>query len=187
MSKSIPKPKSCGPQLSADEPQPTWSIDECGLYAQRQNSEIQNNESGLTAHYWWLGCALTFARTNVKHGAWNAFLDEWRINKTRSSKAIAIHRTFPNIADIGELTVEEAYARRERKIVKRKGKSSKPRKGIIDWCQETSQYIVNWREESKYSVEEEVSAWLVELQAVMQGLEGLREQLAQTHNSKNIA
>jgi hypothetical protein len=107
--------KSCGPQLFAHgEPSNEWGLEELGLYAQMQYDHILAGEKLLTPAYWRLGHALVLAKKAFRHGKWTQYLKDLGIDKTRASKARSIHRTFDSPEDVAKLTVEEAYAKRQR-------------------------------------------------------------------------
>jgi len=109
-------PKSCGPQhLVEGEPNSDWGLDELDNYAQKQHREIVNGETGLAPTYWRLGAALDLAKEKFQHGKWGKHLQSLGIDRTRASKARAIHRTFGKVDDLEELTVEEAYRLRDSK------------------------------------------------------------------------
>jgi hypothetical protein len=115
-----PVEKSCGSQLlPVGDPTSEWGIDHLGVYAQLQYRLILDGEKSLTAVYWRLGRALAFAKQIFKHGCWGQYLKDLGIDKTRASKATAIHKTFGKEEDVARLRVDEAYARRERKKVKK--------------------------------------------------------------------
>jgi hypothetical protein len=108
--------KSCGSQLFAgSEPSNEWGLEELGLYAQMQYHRILDGEKLLTPAYWHLGHALILAKKAFKHGKWSHYLKELGIDKTRASKARAIHRTFDDLDELAKLTVAQAYAKRQRK------------------------------------------------------------------------
>lgn len=111
--------ESCGPQQPPSE---NWNADQLGRYAQSQNEDINAGERYLTPSYWRLGQALHLARTKVKNG-WGEFLETWGIDKTRASKARAIYKTFGDPDKVSEMSVEQAYDKRERRVVR-------PRKAV---------------------------------------------------------
>ena len=117
--------KSCGPQLFAEgEPSNEWGLEELGVYAQMQYRQILDGERLLAPAYWRLGHALKFAKKAFRHGKWTQYVKDLGIDKTRASKAGAIYRTFDGPDEVAKLTVEEAYAKRQRK------QSAKPEDGI---------------------------------------------------------
>lgn len=105
---------SCGSQ-----PAPTkdWSVDQLGGFAQAQHQIIDDGERYLTPAYWRLGQSLHFARKRVKD-AWGEFLNTWCIDKTRASKARAIFETFKDPEQVSEMSVEQAYDKRKKRVVR---------------------------------------------------------------------
>jgi len=79
-----------------------------------QHRQIIDGEKLLTPSYWRLGHALVLAKKTLNHGQWARYLKKLGIDKTRASKARAIYRTFESEVDVAGLTVEEAYAKRQR-------------------------------------------------------------------------
>ncbi len=108
-------PKSCEPQHLQQPPDPTWGVEDLGQYARAQEQAIVAGEHSLTACYWRLGLALNLARKHFAHRQWGRYLGELGIEKTRASKARAIHGTFAVAEEVAELTVQEAYRRRQLK------------------------------------------------------------------------
>lgn len=108
--------KSCGPKLFRDgEPSGEWALDELGAYAQFRHRQILEGERQLAVGYWRLGQALVLAKQAFKHGLWSQYVRDLGIDKTRASKATAIFQTFDGADEVARLTVEEAYARRQRR------------------------------------------------------------------------
>ena len=107
--------KSCDPQLLLDPPDPGWGVEDLAHYARAQEQAIVAGDRSLTACYWRLGRALELARKQFAHRQWGRFLEELGIDKSRASKARAIHGTFETESAVAELTVQEAYRRRPRK------------------------------------------------------------------------
>ncbi|MBL9084763.1 MAG: hypothetical protein JNK76_23360 [Planctomycetales bacterium] len=106
-------PKSCDSQPLNDQmPSRDWDLERLSAYARYQHGEIERHEGTLSAYYWRLGNALTLARKNFAHGQWESYLRELKIDKTRSSKACAIFRSFASAADVADMSVEDAYAAR---------------------------------------------------------------------------
>lgn len=125
--------KSCDPQLFMDgEPDRKWGLDDLGGYAQSQHQAIVDREQTLATHYWRLGLALNLARRQLSRRQWGKFLQERNIDKTRASKARAIHRTFPTENEVEELSVQEAYRRRERKVKQQTADESAVEKSVIE-------------------------------------------------------
>lgn len=112
---NLPSDATLRSQLNDDElPSNDWGLDRLGEFAQRLNITMVTNEKMLAADYWRLGSALVKARRQLCRGHWLPFLKSLGIEKTRSSKACAIFRTFSAVAEVQELTVEQAYqARRQ--------------------------------------------------------------------------
>ena len=108
--------ESCGPQLMPKgDPTIEWGVQELGVYAQVQHRQIVGGETSLSAAYWRLGLALNLARKQFGRKQWQPYLDDLGIDKTRASKARAIQRTFDEVGQVADLSVEDAYAHRERK------------------------------------------------------------------------
>ncbi|MHC4400605.1 MAG: hypothetical protein ACYTG0_13095 [Planctomycetota bacterium] len=117
--------KSCGLQLFADgEPSNEWGLEELSTYAQMQYRQILDGEKLLAPAYWRLGHALVLAKEAFRHGKWTQHLKDLGIDKTRASRARAIYRTFDKDEDVSGLTVEEAYAKRQRKEPAKPDKSA---------------------------------------------------------------
>ncbi|MGA2617297.1 MAG: hypothetical protein ABSF26_06760 [Thermoguttaceae bacterium] len=104
--------------LPTGEPNSEWGLGQLGVYAQLQYRQIMDGEKSLTTRYWRLGLALVLARSIFKHGLWSQHLKDLGIDKTRASKARAIYRAFAKAGDVAGLRVDEAYARRKRKLAK---------------------------------------------------------------------
>lgn len=121
MSHKDPVEKSCdSSQLLPDgDPTSEWGLDQLGAYAQLQYRQILDGEKTLTAVYWRLGRALIIAKQIFKHGCWGQHLKTLGIDRTRASRAAAIFKTFVKEEDVAGLRVDEAYARRERKLAKK--------------------------------------------------------------------
>ena len=108
--------KSCGPQLLRDgEPSNEWGLEELSTYAQMQYRQILDGERLLAPAFWRLGHSLVLAKEAFRHGQWTQHLKDLGIDKTRASKARAIYRSFDKEEDVAGLTVDEAYAERNRK------------------------------------------------------------------------
>lgn len=118
--------KSCDPQLFANgEPSNEWGLEELGVYAKMQYDHILSGEKLLTPAYWRLGHALELAKQAFRHGKWAQYLKDRGIDKTRASKARSIYRTFDRPEEVAELTIEEAYAKRQRQ----RSQSAEPKDG----------------------------------------------------------
>lgn len=140
--------KSCGPQLFEDVPHDGWGLEQLTGYANAQHAAIEDSEQMLTPVYWRLGLALRLARRHFARGQWGHFLQELGIEKTRASKACAIHRAFESEQLVEGLTVEEAYARRKRKPRKtspRDNDKNKTRRDLGQWllkvCREADGFL----------------------------------------------
>ena len=79
------------------------------------DSAITKDELLLTPRYWQLGQVLELARRQFTHRQWGTFLASLAIDPTRASKARAIHGTFGSVEEVADLSVKEAYQRRQRK------------------------------------------------------------------------
>jgi hypothetical protein len=117
MSENVADQKNCGKSqtLPTSEPSNEWLPEQLSIYAQTQYQQIIDGETHLSRPYWRLGHALDLAKKSFGHGQWAQYLKELGIEKTRASKARAIYRTFTKEEDVACLTVEEAYAQRQRK------------------------------------------------------------------------
>lgn len=113
---------SCPSQQLAAVPDSSWGLEALGRYAQSQDRAIVAGERLLVPTYRNLGHALELARCQFNYRQWGKYLADLSIDPTRASKARAIYRTFPQAEALGNLSVKEAYAQRERKL-----KSSKTR------------------------------------------------------------
>ena len=118
--------KSCDSQFSEQERSPNsdWPLDELTDYAKTAHTSIKDDEESLAAAYWRLGHALTLAKRHFGRGQWGKYLAECGIDKTRSSKSMAIYRTFPEITGLAGKSVDAAYKERKRKKGKRGSNSS---------------------------------------------------------------
>ena len=112
--------KGCGPQpFPAGNPTAKWTPQQIESYAQEKHNAIALSEAPLASLYWHLGLALTLARAKFKHGKWGQYLLSLGIDKTRASKAQAIHKASRTEEEVSSLSVAEAYARRKRKKAQR--------------------------------------------------------------------
>jgi hypothetical protein len=113
MATKTKSPKSCGPKhLEEEAPSHDWELERLTEYAQRFHQLIADGERTLAPHYWRLGNALAIARKNFQHGQWQKYLASIEIDRTRSSKALAIFRTFSTVEALESRSVEEAYEAR---------------------------------------------------------------------------
>ena len=83
-----------------------------------------NGEKTLTPAYWRLGQVLVRLKKSFGHGQWERHLKELRIDQTRASKAMAIHKTFVKEEEAAQFRVDEAYAKRAHKQRQKKTDSS---------------------------------------------------------------
>ena len=128
--------KSCDPQLSGEAPTEDWCVERLGEYAQSRHQEIAAEEQSLAQTYWRLSLALNLARQKCTYGQWAKFLDALGIDKTRASKALAIHRTFKTEQSLEGISVQEAYRCRKRKLQKPSAKKEgrkKSKTSMVDW------------------------------------------------------
>lgn len=108
--------ESCETQVLSDgAPSEAWALPQLTQFATQQYQAIVAAEKPLAVLYFRLGKALAMARQKYKHGSWGKFLVSLGIDKTRASKAVAIYRTCNGEENVASLTVEKAYAQRERK------------------------------------------------------------------------
>lgn len=122
MDRSESQQECCGPQHSAELFSPfPWdgnrqcTREEVTTYATQQAADLVNRESNLCVIYWRLGTALNLLRRQVPYGEWETLLSGIGIDKTRAARARAIARSFASESDLAGLSVEEAYARRQRR------------------------------------------------------------------------
>jgi hypothetical protein len=107
--------KSCGPQLlPSGYPNTDWNSKQLQNFSRQQNQEILGQEQSLAIVYWRLGTALNLLREDYRHGQWTQELESLGIDKTRASKARAIANTFASEDELANLTVDEAYGKRQR-------------------------------------------------------------------------
>jgi hypothetical protein len=180
MTESTSRAKSCDPQLLAELPQKDWDMERLGLYAQAQHQAIETSEQSLSADYWRLGLALNLARDQFAHHQWEKSLQKLGIDKTRASKARAIHRTFPTEQAVDGLSVQEAYARRERrprKAASKKQRKKRKQKGLCDWLRDVCREVDFFFDEAKFADPNESSALLPAVDAAIKELMKLRERL----------
>lgn len=127
--------KGFGPQLFPEgEPTNEWQIEQLGCYAHSQQQRIEEQERLATPAYWRLGKALCFAKKSFGHGQWEKFLEHWRIDKTRASKARAIFAAFESESSLQDISVEEAYRQRKKRPLKERRKLKRQSRGNADLC-----------------------------------------------------
>ncbi|HWB00216.1 MAG TPA: hypothetical protein VG713_17100 [Pirellulales bacterium] len=101
--------KSFGPKPSVeDQPSHSWTTEQLGDYAKAQHQLIVDGENQLALVYWNLGMALTIARRQFPRGEWGPRLLSLGISKPRSSRALAIFRTFSAPEHLADKSVEQA-------------------------------------------------------------------------------
>ena len=186
------QPKSCDPQLlNAAPPKPSvphedWPLDQLSQYARAQNSAITQSERSVTAHYWQLGLALNLARRHFSHGQWGKFLEEIGVDKTRASKACAIHRTFQQQELVEDLSVQEAYQRRERKPRKSSTKTRRKKStcgGFSQWLRDVCKHADFFLDEAACTEPNDAASLLPAVNAAIEELTSLRDQLQVRSNS----
>ena len=106
---------SCTTQPSSNALQPRKvAREELEESAVELNAQIESTEKSVSAHYWNLGQTLCSLRSFSRYGEWKQQLTKLGIDKTRASRSIAIFHTFGSVEELGELTVAQAYAARQR-------------------------------------------------------------------------
>jgi hypothetical protein len=184
--------KSCDPQLldeaplNDSAPQQDWGLDQLSNYARAQNAAITRCEHSLTARYWHLGLALNLARRHFSRGQWGKFLQELGVDKTRASKACAIHRTFKQQESVEGLSVQEAYQRRERKPRKSSTKKRRKRKtngSIIRWLLDVCKKADFFLDEAAATNSNEAESLLSAIDAAIEELTVLRNHVQRRTDS----
>ncbi len=172
------------PSLVAAVPQDDWGTDRLGTYARAQHEAIEHDERSLTLHYWRLGLALNLARRHFSHGKWAKFLAKQGVNTTCSSKARAIHRTFKTEDDVAGLSVQEAYARRERTPPKSSHKRRKKQSptGLIEWLGDISKYAESFLDEAMCANAAEAKPLLSAIDMAIDDLSNLRNCVSKREN-----
>ncbi|MCY2995962.1 MAG: hypothetical protein NTY19_50145 [Planctomycetota bacterium] len=174
------RPRSCDPQLLEATPQEDWGVEDLGQYAQGQHQAIQKGEQSLAVHYWHLGLALDLARRHFARHQWGMFLEELGIDKTRASKARALHRTFPTEQAVEGLSVQDAYARRERKPhgpSSEKRRQKQKQQGLFDWLLDVCKKADLFLDEAGFADPSESSTLLPAVDAAIDELTKLRARL----------
>lgn len=170
--------KGCDPQLfDSDTPSEEWEIDRLGGFAATEYRAIVAEEITLAPRYWRLGLALNLARKLVPHGHWMKFLKSYEIDKTRASKARAIHRTFACEQDLNGLTVEKAYARRERHGGGCTSETEDAVAKLGAYLRNLSEYTDGVVDDVQWNPREAVAELLNSLDQAISDLERLRERL----------
>ena len=176
--------KSCDPQLFMDgEPDSKWGLDDLGGYAQSQHRAIADGEQTLAPCYWRLGLALNLARRQLSRRQWGRFLQERNIDKTRASKARAIHRTFPTENVVEGLSVQEAYRRRERKVKRQNSGESTVEESVTEApCDDLLSFLQKVRARADFFMDDagftepgDTDMLLAALSDAVVGLEKLRD------------
>jgi hypothetical protein len=184
--------KSCDPQLLDEAllndsvPQKDWGLDQLSHYARTQNAAITRCEHSLTTRYWHLGLALNLARPNFCRGQWGPFLQELGVDKTRASKACAIHRTFKSQKSVKGLSVQEAYQRRKRKSRKSSTKKRRKRKtpaGLIQWLSGVCKKADFFLDEAAATNPNQAESLLSAIDAAIEQMTALRNQVPQRTDS----
>jgi hypothetical protein len=182
MSKLKSRAKSCEPQLLFTEPQASWELPQLAAYASEQHATIVTAEKNLAVHYWLLGAALEIARRICPARQWSDQLKEWGIEKTRATRARAIRRTFADAQAVAELTVEEAFRRRKRKIKslkqrKKRSTSSAVTENMNAWLKEICQQADQFRSDKKTVSIQDAKESLALIQFAIDELQGIQRQI----------
>lgn len=126
------------PELSA-----TSSTEELGAAAAAELTVILSDERAVAVRYWHLGQLLSWARKPLTHGQWGRFLKQWKIDKSRSAKALRIFRAFATPEAVAGLTVAEAYER-SAKSSRRRTTPRKPRRRPVAEAGTPPETIQSW-------------------------------------------
>ena len=138
-----------------------------------------------------LGQVLVVARRQYQHGQWVKFLTMRGIDKTRASRAMAIFRTFSQVADLDTMTVKQACASRKVRAKKTsrqsKNRSRKPiaqseftaPTSLGDWLDVLTTKSTRFTEEATFATGDAAGKLLDTVDQAMRQLQGLRELLAQ--------
>jgi len=170
--------KSCGPQLFPEDlPSTEWDVDQLGEYAASQHEAIAGDEKTLAPRYWRLGLALDLARKQIRHGNWNRFMAEHGIDRTRASRARAIHRAFPNEDLLAGLTVEEAYSRREKRGGGRSSVSQDPHRRLASCLKSLRSVAEELASEAEWTSRDSTADLLNDLDEAVNHLERIRDVL----------
>jgi len=182
MANQLENGKSCGSQLFEGLPQENWELDRLAQYACTQHDAISEGESSLAQLYWRLGLALNLARQHFNRGQWGRFLEDLGIDRTRASKARAIHCTFDTEDGVEGLSVQEAYRRRKRKPRKsgaRKRRKRREHHGMDRWLLEVCKMADFFLDEASCVKPDEATSLLPPIEAAVEGLTLLRERVRQ--------
>jgi hypothetical protein len=168
--------KGCGPQLFANAtPTTEWDVDQLGEFAAVEHQAILSGETTLAPRYWRLGLALNLARKQIRHGKWMNFLRAHVIDKTRASKARAIHRTFERENDLDGLTVEEAYARRARRRGGHTSESRDPIQKLATYLHALRDVAEDVATDAPWTSPESAAEVLNDLEQVVSALDQIRQ------------
>jgi hypothetical protein len=185
---------SCVVQPLASEPDATWGIERSGEYAREQDQAIVASEQALTASYWRLGLALELARKTFSHAQWGRYLQSLGIDKTRASRARAIHRTFAAESDTADLTVKQACDRRERKSHRKtlaardgSGNAAPPALcssfDLVKFLVEVCHQVESQSTKAEFVTPAEANCFLSAIDEAIRELNGLRARLEQRLNA----
>jgi hypothetical protein len=180
MNKNSTRRKSCDPQLLEQTPQKDWGVEQLGKYAQAQHQAIEKGEQSLAPYYWRLGLALELSRKHFAHHQWAKFLDKFGIDKTRASKARAIHRTFSAEQETAALSVQQAYAQRKRNPRKpspKKRSTKQQQPSLLDWAHDVCRRADDFLAEAQFVEPRNSSVLLPVVDAAIEELTKLRERL----------
>lgn len=186
--------KSCDPQLISPAEIPTtgWLLSDLTAYAQRQNEFIDQREKSLATNYWMLGLSLSLARKHFSRGQWGKQLEVLGIDKTRASKAMAISRTFADVEELCDKSVDAAYKARARKPTAKRGRSDDENKNdIVDgrtteenssptlrsFLSEVKTQADYWIHEAAFAAPEDSAELLDLLEAALQTLQTAKDYL----------
>lgn len=183
--------KSCESQLLDEQPNKAWDVERLGEFARARHQEIDADEQSLARTYWQLGLSLNLARRQFSHGQWAKFLDELGIDKTRASKARAIHRSFDTENSVEGLSVQEAYRKRKRKSRKsgpkkkrRKSTNKHERVSIAEWLHDVCQQVDIFLDEVASADSDDAANALPAIDAAVEELNRLRSQVQQRIGSR---
>lgn len=101
--------------FSDTQPAAPLGLEDLGEQARRVHDKIVNCEKTVAPEYWELGRVLKLARKQLARGQWGSFLTAYGIHPVRACRARAIYETFSSPDALGELSVEEAYEKRQRR------------------------------------------------------------------------
>ena len=171
--------RSCGPQPLVDEfPTGDWCAEQLTEYATQQHEFIEAEEVSLAPRYWRLGLALNLVRKQIPHGEWKSFMKSLGIEKTRASKARAIHQTFESEADLVGMSVDAAYdARTRTRHSDRYSEPADPLETLSSYLQGLPRAIEEMATEIPWTSADSISQIVKEIKAAVSELHRLRRQL----------